>query len=193
MEYAKYGSLRGFLRDSRKIGPGYVGSGGSRNSSSLDHPDERVLTMGDLISFAWQISRGMQYLAEMKVSAADMVPLLVPIPAPAYPGQPEGSCCFCFCFFLQLVHRDLAARNILVAEGRKMKISDFGLSRDVYEEDSYVKKSKVPGHACASKFPGGGGCQWVHSCTDRVGGTLRMTGEVEIYPVPGASQDFPIL
>ncbi|XP_055460188.1 proto-oncogene tyrosine-protein kinase receptor Ret [Psammomys obesus] len=107
VEYAKYGSLRGFLRDSRKIGPGYVGSGGSRNSGSLDHPDERVLTMGDLISFAWQISRGMQYLAEMK-----------------------------------LVHRDLAARNILVAEGRKMKISDFGLSRDVYEEDSYVKKSK---------------------------------------------------
>lgn len=43
----------------------------------------------------------------------------------------------------KLVHRDLAARNVLVAEGRKMKISDFGLSRDVYEEDSYVKRSKV--------------------------------------------------
>ncbi|XP_070423464.1 proto-oncogene tyrosine-protein kinase receptor Ret isoform X2 [Equus przewalskii] len=107
VEYAKYGSLRGFLRESRKAGPGYVGSGGSRNSSYLDNPDERALTMGDLISFAWQISRGMQYLAEMK-----------------------------------LVHRDLAARNVLVAEGRKMKISDFGLSRDVYEEDSYVKRSK---------------------------------------------------
>lgn len=48
----------------------------------------------------------------------------------------------CICV-LQLVHRDLAARNVLVAEGRKMKISDFGLSRDVYEEDSYVKRSKV--------------------------------------------------
>eukprot|EP00061_Rhincodon_typus_P012027 g37478.t1 len=45
-------------------------------------------------------------------------------------------------FSSQLVHRDLAARNVLVAEGRKMKISDFGLSRDVYEEDSYVKRSK---------------------------------------------------
>ncbi|ELR48691.1 Proto-oncogene tyrosine-protein kinase receptor Ret [Bos mutus] len=107
VEYAKYGSLRGFLRESRKAGPGYVGSGGSRNSSYLDNPEERALTMGDLISFAWQISRGMQYLAEMK-----------------------------------LVHRDLAARNVLVAEGRRMKISDFGLSRDVYEEDSYVKRSK---------------------------------------------------
>ncbi|XP_036078689.1 proto-oncogene tyrosine-protein kinase receptor Ret isoform X3 [Rousettus aegyptiacus] len=107
VEYAKYGSLRGFLRESRKAGPGYVGSRGSRNSNYLDNPDERALTMGDLISFAWQISRGMRYLAEMK-----------------------------------LVHRDLAARNVLVAEGRKMKISDFGLSRDVYEEDSYVKRSK---------------------------------------------------
>ncbi|KAM5140971.1 proto-oncogene tyrosine-protein kinase receptor Ret isoform 2-T2 [Mantella aurantiaca] len=106
VEYAKYGSLRSFLRESRKVGPSSVGDS-NRNSSYLDNPDERALTMGDLISFAWQISRGMQYLAEMK-----------------------------------LVHRDLAARNVLVAEGRKMKISDFGLSRDVYEEDSYVKRSK---------------------------------------------------
>ncbi|XP_074856176.1 proto-oncogene tyrosine-protein kinase receptor Ret [Carettochelys insculpta] len=107
VEYAKYGSLRSFLRESRKVGPSYVGSDANRNSSYLENPDERALTMGDLISFAWQISRGMQYLADMK-----------------------------------LVHRDLAARNVLVAEGRKMKISDFGLSRDVYEEDSYVKRSK---------------------------------------------------
>ncbi|XP_062851471.1 proto-oncogene tyrosine-protein kinase receptor Ret [Trichomycterus rosablanca] len=105
VEYAKFGSLRNFLRESRKVGPSL--SEANRNSSHLENPDERALTMGDLISFAWQISRGMQYLAEMK-----------------------------------LVHRDLAARNVLVAEGRKMKISDFGLSRDVYEEDSYVKRSK---------------------------------------------------
>lgn len=104
MEYAKYGSLRGFLRDSRKIGPAYVSGGGSRNSSSLDHPDERVLTMGDLISFAWQISRGMQYLAEMKVRATDTAapnapnapPWASPSPclAPACQGCSEGSCCF---------------------------------------------------------------------------------------------------
>jgi len=68
VEYAKYGSLRNFLRESRKVGPSYMSGGeANRNSSYLENPDERALTMGDLISFVWQISRGMQYLAEMKV------------------------------------------------------------------------------------------------------------------------------
>ena len=67
VEYAKYGSLRNFLRESRKVGPSYMSGDANRNSSYLENPDERALTMGDLISFVWQISRGMQYLAEMKV------------------------------------------------------------------------------------------------------------------------------
>lgn len=45
------------------------------------------------------------------------------------------------CF--KLVHRDLAARNILVGSGKVLKISDFGLTRDVYEADTYLKQSKV--------------------------------------------------
>ncbi|GLH10116.1 Tyrosine-protein kinase receptor torso [Gryllus bimaculatus] len=43
---------------------------------------------------------------------------------------------------IKLVHRDLAARNVLVAEGGICKISDFGLTRDVYEDDTYMKRSK---------------------------------------------------
>jgi len=51
----------------------------------------------------------------------------------------------------QLVHRDLAARNVLVAAGKMCKISDFGLTRDVYEDDAYLKRSKGRGkitHQC---------------------------------------------
>lgn len=35
------------------------------------------------------------------------------------------------------VHRDLACRNCLVGEGLRVKIADFGMSRDVYTCDYY--------------------------------------------------------
>lgn len=43
------------------------------------------------------------------------------------------------------MHRDLAARNVLLATGKVCKISDFGLTRDVYEDDAYLKRSKGRG------------------------------------------------
>ena len=39
---------------------------------------------------------------------------------------------------LGIVHRDLACRNILVDEGKVLKISDFGMSREM--DEIYVQK-----------------------------------------------------
>ncbi|XP_022699573.1 uncharacterized protein LOC111266387 [Varroa jacobsoni] len=111
VEYCELGSLRSYLRRCRNISsiedlravqnPTYLG----------EDPRTQLPATQQLISFMWQIARGMGYLSDMKV-----------------------------------IHRDLATRNILVARDNVIKISDFGLSRDVYEGDTYLKRSrqKVP-------------------------------------------------
>lgn len=43
----------------------------------------------------------------------------------------------------QVLHGDLAARNLLLAEGNVIKISDFGLSRDMYKKEIYTKQGDV--------------------------------------------------
>ncbi|CAF2566933.1 unnamed protein product [Rotaria sp. Silwood2] len=46
---------------------------------------------------------------------------------------------------MKYVHRDLAARNILVNKDLICKVADFGLSREIDEDDSYTTKGgKIP-------------------------------------------------
>ncbi|XP_072108801.1 platelet-derived growth factor receptor alpha [Mobula birostris] len=41
------------------------------------------------------------------------------------------------------VHRDLAARNVLLAQGKIVKICDFGLARDIMHDSNYVSKGNT--------------------------------------------------
>ncbi|KAH0948767.1 hypothetical protein HN011_004634 [Eciton burchellii] len=120
IEFAEFGSLRNYLRRNRHLEPEnrIPCSMSLVSTSPINFTEEEsrcadndasnyTITPRDILSFAWQISKGMAYLADIK-----------------------------------LVHRDLAARNVLLATGKVCKISDFGLTRDVYEDDAYLKRSK---------------------------------------------------
>jgi len=44
---------------------------------------------------------------------------------------------------VQCIHRDLAARNILVATDYVLKVADFGLTRNIPNNDYYKKTTDV--------------------------------------------------
>jgi len=44
---------------------------------------------------------------------------------------------------VQCIHRDLAARNILVADDFVLKVADFGLTRNIPNNDYYKKTTDV--------------------------------------------------
>jgi len=43
----------------------------------------------------------------------------------------------------KIIHGDLALRNVLLDCNLKVKISDFGLSKKLYEYSNYVRKNQV--------------------------------------------------
>jgi serine/threonine protein kinase len=112
------------------------GSGGHRGESTRKSTKNKVVTTCDLLCFAFQCARGMQYLAHRKVS-------LVFCPN-NYIFITKYHLFLYLSTHLQLIHRDLAARNVLLADDNIVKICDFGLAKDVYKYDNYVKKNDGP-------------------------------------------------
>lgn len=49
-----------------------------------------------------------------------------------------------FLILVQIVHADVATRNVLLTSDNTAKISDFGLSRRLYDYTQYVKNNQEP-------------------------------------------------
>lgn len=66
VEFAPYGNLRDFLRQHRP-------SSGYEPAIGEDVKDKNGLTQKDLVSFAFQVARGMEYLASKRVRTINKI------------------------------------------------------------------------------------------------------------------------
>ncbi|XP_043269981.1 fibroblast growth factor receptor homolog 1-like isoform X2 [Venturia canescens] len=66
VEFAPHGNLRDFLRDHRPSSSGY------EPTINQDEKDKKTLTQKDLVSFAYQVARGMEYLASRRCIHRDL-------------------------------------------------------------------------------------------------------------------------
>lgn len=153
VEYCRYGNMKNFLLANRLNFINMVNTENgeldmvyddvkveaSNSSKDSGFSIKTPLKTLDLLNFVFQTARGMQYIHSKKVKLQVLF-IIHSIKKSSNQTFPIN------CSNTQLLHRDLAARNILLADNFIVKICDFGLSKDVYFDDMYVKKGygKVP-------------------------------------------------
>lgn len=52
----------------------------------------------------------------------------------------------------EYIHRDIACRNCLVSANRTIKIGDFGMTRRLYDESSYVFTGRGKNTICVQWY-----------------------------------------